>query len=320
MNWFEVKITTVTEAIEAVTGVLLNLGITGFAIEDAKDFENFLNKTETYWDYVDESLMELENIPTSVKVYLPENVQGIETLSMIKEEMKRLKHFQTDMNFGSLKITVNHLNEEDWANNWKKYYKVIEVDKIAVVPLWEEYENKENKIIVKMDPGMAFGTGTHETTRLCLKMLQECVKKDDVVLDIGTGSGILSISSLKYGAKKAYGLDIDENSIKIAKENALYNNVGDKFIVERKNLLEEKIPIKTYNVIFANIVADVIIAMLDGIKKYMDNNTSLILSGIIDTREDDVTEALNKKNFKIEKRITENGWVALKVKKQLSEK
>lgn len=315
MNWFEVKITTATDAIEAVTGVLLNLGITGFAIEDAKDFENFLNKTEVYWDYVDESLMKLKNVSTSVKVYLAENAQGLETLSLIKEEMKRLKKFQTDIDFGSLEISINNLNEEDWANNWKKYYRVIEVDKIAVVPLWENYDNKENRIIVKMDPGMAFGTGTHETTRLCLKLLQECVEKDDIILDVGTGSGILSISSIKYGAKKAYGLDIDENSVKIAKENALYNNVDNNFVAERKNLLEEKIPVKTYNVIFANIVADVIIAMLDDIKEYMDEDTFLILSGIIDSREEDVTEALNRKGFKIIKRITENGWVALKVKK-----
>lgn len=315
MKWFEVKISTSTEALEVVTGVLLNLGITGFAVEDSKDFEEFLTGTEIYWDYVDESLMKLKDAPTCIKIYLAENAQGIETLSMVKKELNRLKNTDNNIELGTLEIKVNDLDEEDWANNWKKYYKTIEVEKIAVVPLWESYENKENKIVVKMDPGMAFGTGTHETTRLCLKMLQDCVEKDDIILDVGTGSGILSISALKFGAKEAYGLDIDENSVKIAGENAEYNGVGDRFKAERKNLLEEDIPLKTYNVIFANIVADVIIGMLNKIKKYMDGNTTMILSGIIDTREEDVLKTLKEEKFEILERITENGWVALKVKK-----
>ncbi|MBR4949675.1 MAG: 50S ribosomal protein L11 methyltransferase [Clostridia bacterium] len=314
MNWFEVKINTVSEGIEIVTGALMSLGITGFAIEDGKDFENFLTDTEVYWDYVDESLMGLKDAPTVIKIYLAENGQGMETLSLVRKEMERLKDINFGLDLGSLKISLDNLNEEDWANNWKKYYKPIEVSDIAVVPLWEDYKNEKNRIVVKMDPGMAFGTGTHETTRLCLEFLQQCVKKDDSILDVGTGSGILSISALKYGAKDAYGIDIDENSVKIAKENADYNGVGENFIAERKNILEEKIPPKKYNVIFANIVADVIIAMLSDIKEYMNENTYLILSGIIDTREDDVINAVKEKGFSLQERITENGWVALKVK------
>ncbi len=307
MNWFEVKINTVSEGIEIITGALMNFGITGFAIEDGKDFENFLSDTEIYWDYVDEGLMELKNAPTVIKIYLAENAQGMETLSLVRKEMERLKDIDFGFDLGSLEIALNNLNEEDWANNWKKYYKPIEVSKIAVVPLWENYKNEENRIVIKMDPGMAFGTGTHETTRLCLKFLQDCVKKGDFILDVGTGSGILSISALKYGAKEAYGIDIDENSVKIAKENADYNGVGERFIAERKNILEEKIPPKKYNVIFANIVADVIIAMLSDIKEYMNENTFLILSGIIDTREDDVINAIKEKGFNLIERITENG-------------
>lgn len=210
-------------------GKLLELGINGFAVEDAQDFEAFLEETTPHWDYVDDSLMALKDAETRVIVYLPKNVQGAQTLAAVSSVVRALKADDAEGRMGRLEISCGSLLEEDWENNWKQYYKPIRVGKhLVVVPSWEEYEKQADDIILKLDPGMAFGTGTHATTRLCMELLEQSVTSGCTVLDVGCGSGILAVCGVLLGASHADGVDIDELAAKIAGENAGLNGVEDR--------------------------------------------------------------------------------------------
>ncbi|MFI3115074.1 MAG: 50S ribosomal protein L11 methyltransferase [Clostridia bacterium] len=317
MNWIETKIYTTAEGIDPVVGNLLNLGITGFVIEDSKDFEDFLSDTEIYWDYVEDDLMKLKESETNITVYLPENSQGFEMLNQLKQEMQTLK--KTSADFGRLSVECVNVNEEDWENNWKQYFKPFEVgEKLVIKPSWEDYDNKTNRIILEIDPSSSFGTGSHETTKLCLEILEDYVKKDDEILDMGTGSGILSVASMLFGAKKITALDIDENSIKIARENLEKNNLQN-FTLHCGNVLEdnsllEKITGK-YDVVVANIVADVIIGMKEILYNSVADDGFLVTSGIISERYKEVQDKLEEQGFKLVKFFEKNDWVALVMKK-----
>lgn len=311
MNWIEISIFTTTQAIEIISGILIQNKIGGLVVEDSNDFKDFLNDTTIHWDYVDEDLMKLENSETCIKFYVPENMQGQETLKAIKFNLDIIKKQNLDIDFGSLKINNNFVNEQDWETAWKKYYHITKVgENIIICPCWKNYDKKKNEIVLKLDPGMAFGTGTHETTRLCMELLEQIVTQDTSVLDIGTGSGILAITSLLLKAEKVVAVDIDENSVKIANDNAILNNV-DKQLNLLCGDLTEKVAGK-YDIICANIVADVIIRLCDNIKNFMHNQTILLVSGIIDDREQDVRQAIDKCGLKVTKTLRDNGWVAMK--------
>lgn len=310
-NWTEITIYTTSEGIDIISGFLTAHGIKGHVIEDSRDFCEFLEGTTTHWDYVDESLMELKNKESNVKFYLPDNMQGIETFHQIKASLEEQRALNEGVDLGRLAIETTNVNEEDWSTAWKKYYHPTKIGKrLVVVPCWEEYTKAEGEVQVTLDPGMAFGTGTHETTRLCMQLLEDCVKENTTMLDIGTGSGILAITALLLGAKRAIGVDIDELSVKVAQENAELNHVGDKIELVCGDLTE-KIN-GTYDVLCANIVADVIIRLSKDVKNFMHKDSVLLVSGIIDERCDDVVSALQQQNLKIVERITENGWVAMK--------
>ena len=310
MNWTEITIYTTTEGIDIIGGFLIAHGIKGHVIEDANDFIDFLGSTEIHWDYVEDTLMELKTKESNVKFYLPDNIQGIESFNEIKKSLEGQRLLNPAIDFGRLVIETSSINEEDWSTAWKKYYHPTKIGKnIVVVPCWEEYTLEPNQVQVTLDPGMAFGTGTHETTRLCMELLETCVTKDSSLLDIGTGSGILAITALLLGAKSATGVDIDELSVKVAQENADLNKVGEKIELVCGDLTE-KIS-GTYDILTANIVADVIIRLSLDVKKFMHINSKLIVSGIIVERCDEVVEALEKANLTIINRAEENGWVAL---------
>lgn len=317
MNWIETKIYTSTIGIDSVTGILLNIGISGFVIEDAKDFENFLQDTEIYWDYVEEDLMSLKNQETCITIYLAENMQGFEMLNLIKQEMATLKDSNQD--FGRLDVVCTNVKEEDWENNWKQYFKPFKVgEKLVIKPSWETFEQSTNRIILEIDPSSSFGTGTHETTKLCLEILEKYIKPNDTILDVGTGSGILSVASLLLGAKNVVAIDIDENSVKIARENLEKNNLTDFSlhcgnIVENTSLRSE-ISGK-YDIVVANIVADVIIAMSDILYENVNHGGILITSGIIKERYSQVEQTLLNKGFNLLEMNENNDWVALVFKK-----
>ena len=206
------------------------------------------------------------------------------------------------------------MSEDDWSESWKQYYKPIPLGKVTIVPAWEDYEAKDGEVIIKMDPGMAFGTGTHETTRLVMRIMQDEVKGGERVLDVGTGSGILSICASKLGALSCNAYDIDPVAVKVAKENAERDGctnitVGVSDLLRGVDLSGGK-----YDLCVANIVADIIIRMMPDIRKYLKDGCPLILSGIINERADEVRACVTKLGFTIIREEKENDWVAIMVK------
>lgn len=320
MNWTEVNIFTTTEGIDPVCGCLLGVGITGFAIKDAKDFEDFLNNKTGNWDYIDDDLMNLKDCETCVTVYLPDNSQGADMLSAIRSEMSALKGRDTENAFGRLAVELDSVREEDWANNWKKYFKPLHVgEKLVIKPSWEDYNETDGRTILEIDPASSFGTGQHKTTQLCLELLEKHLAGGEKILDLGCGSGILSIGAILFGAESAMAVDIDQNSVKIAKENAAKNNIPEsKYTAYCGNVTDdpslcEKIG-DGYDIITANIVADVLIAMSPLFEGFLKKDGILILSGIITERCDEVVEAVKAKGFTMLEIHEKDGWAAVSFK------
>ncbi len=310
MNWKEIRIYTTTAGIDIVSGYLVTCGITGFAIEDAADFSEFLTDTTIHWDYVEESLMEKTHQPTAIVIYLEDNLTGMEALRNLRAGLPALREQNPAVDLGSLEFSFGDIAEEDWSNAWKQYYHPLYIGKrLVVCPVWEKVELKEEQVQVTLDPGLAFGTGSHETTRLCMTLLEEVVKGEETVLDIGTGSGILAITALRLGAKDAIGVDIDPVAVKIAGENAELNQVEHRTTFLCGDLVEQVQG--QYDIICANIVADVIIRLSETVKQFMHENTRLIVSGIIDTRADEVHDALVDSGLRVIKRLEENGWCSM---------
>ncbi len=316
MNWTEVNIYTTTEGIEPVCGRLLGVGITGFIIKDAKDFEDFLNDKTGNWDYIDDDLMNLKNCETCVTFYLADNSQGADMLAMVRAEMAELAAMDTEKSFGRLVTELANVREEDWANNWKQYFKPLTVgSKLLIKPSWEDCSGADGRTILEIDPASSFGTGQHNTTQLCLELLETNLNTGDRVLDLGCGSGILSIAALLLGADSACAVDIDLNSVKIAAENAEKNSIpSEKYTVYDGNIigdeaLREKIG-GGYQLITANIVADVLIAMAPLFGSFLADNGRIIISGIILERCSEVMEAMAANGFERTEIKESGGWAA----------
>lgn len=319
MNWTEVNIYTTTEGIDPVCGCLLDIGATGFAIRDAKDFEEFLENKDGNWDYIDDDLMGLRDCETCVTVYLPDNSQGADMLSALRSEMSALKGRDEKDAFGRLAVELANVREEDWANNWKQYFKPLTVgEKLVIKPSWEQYDKNDGRTILEIDPASSFGTGQHNTTQLCLELLEKSIAGSERVLDLGCGSGILSIAALLLGAESVTAVDIDSNSVKIAKENAAKNNIPeDRYTAYCGNIigdeaLRDKIG-SGYDIIAANIVADVLIAMSPLFERFVKKGGTLILSGIITERADEVINAMQSNGCKLIEQRESNGWAAIQL-------
>lgn len=318
MDWIQITIYTTSEGIEAVSGRLLGLGIYGIEIVDEKDFKDFLDENKSIWDYVDEDLIKEKEGETCIKTYI--SATDPDTLSAVKVSMAELKEYDKEGIFGRLEISLDNIKEEDWSNNWKKYFHTMEIGETLVVkPFWEEIEATSKKVF-EINPGLSFGTGSHHTTRLCLEDIENTVKDGDTVLDLGCGSGILSIVSLMYGAKKAVAIDLDPNSMDTAYDNLKRNNLPkERYSVIIGNILtdcelQKKILEEKYDLILANIVADVIIAALPIVKKALKKGGTFITSGIITDREDEVKSAILKSGFEIISEKKSADWVELKCK------
>ena len=312
MNYKQITIYTTTQAIDIISGFLTMHGVRGVMIEDAQDFTDFLSDTTIHWDYVDEELMRLKTVETNVTFYLADNLQGIEMFRAIEKELPSQRELNPAVDLGSLRIVTSEVDEEDWSTAWKKYYHPTKIGKkLIVVPCWEEYECAPDEVRVVLDPGMAFGTGTHETTRLCMQLLEQTVTKDTRVLDVGTGSGILAITALLLGAKEAVGVDIDEVAVRTAHENAALNGVDERLTVFCGDLTEKVSG--TYDVICANIVADVIIRLSANVTKFMHEKSVLLVSGIIEERCEEVKAALCGAGLTIREIRTDGGWAAIRL-------
>lgn len=321
MDWTEVNIFTSADGIELLCSKLMDIGIKGFVIKDAEDFKEFLENKNGQWDYIDDDLMGLADCETTVTVYIPVNDQGADMLMSLRAMLAEMKSTDSENIFGRLEAELSNIREEDWANNWKQYFKPFTVGKrLAVKPSWEEYDNDGNRTILEIDPASSFGTGQHHTTRLCLELLEDCIKEGDTVLDLGCGSGILSIASMLLGAESAVAVDIEENAATIARENAEKNNIPEEnYEVYCGNILSDDGTVELiddkYDIITANIVADVLIAMTDYFVRYLKCGGILIISGIIEERADEVLTAVEKAGFTKTAFHEKEGWVAIKFTK-----
>ncbi|MBQ2753771.1 MAG: 50S ribosomal protein L11 methyltransferase [Firmicutes bacterium] len=316
MNWLEVFVSTSKEGLEIVSGLFYSMGIQGLLIEDSDDFAEFLNDPNREWDYIDDDLTKdkLEH-ERGITFYVRENSHGIEQLNGIRGGLISLKESEKEFDLGSLEVTVKNIAEDDWANNWKKYYKPFPIgEKILIRPSWEELDDDGGRIVLTIDPGHVFGTGSHETTRLCVETLQERLEEGDRVLDIGSGSGILSIASLLLGAKEADAIDIDPNAVDTAYSNAAMNGIGkDTYHVISGNVLGDEAihngyKGQGYDVVVANIVADIIVALCDLVPEYIKVGGTFITSGIIVPRLEDVKEAMAGHGFEVVDVKTDKDW------------
>lgn len=318
MEWTEVNIYTTTEGIELVCSKLTDIGAKGFAIRDAEDFKEFLENKNGQWDYIDKDLLGLTDCETCITVYIPSNDQGAEMLTAIKSMLSEMRANDTEKLYGRLEAELTSIREEDWANNWKQYFKPFKVgEKLVIKPSWEDYDNADNRVILEIDPASSFGTGKHHTTRLCLELLEKNLNKGDNLLDMGCGSGILSIGAMLLGAGSAVGVDIEENAAATALENAEKNHISpDVYKTYYGNILsDEKLASeidRKYDIITANIVADVIIEMKDYFVRYLKKGGILIISGIIEERMDEVIAAVESAGFSNPEPYVKEGWAAVK--------
>ena len=310
MKYREITIHTTPAGVEAVSNVLIVLGVGGFEVVDSRDFEEFLESTTPHWDYVDDELLKLRDAESVIRVYLPDNDQGIASFALIRNGMAELAESDSSGLYGSLQITLVERDDSQWTDTWKQYYKPIVIsDRLAVVPVWEQFEAAPDQQILWMDPGAAFGTGSHETTALCLQYLSDMRLEGKQVLDVGCGSGILGIAALLLGAERNLGVDIDELAVKAGNENAERNGVADRSAFVAGDLVEKVSG--QYDVVCANIVADVIKMLLGDIGKFMKEDAKLILSGIIEERAGEIRQAAKENGFCILDEQTKRGWTAL---------
>lgn len=300
-QWTKLTVTVDVKRLDDASSVMSMLE-NGLMIEDYSDFS--LNGM--YGELVDENILNADRSIAKISIFVSEDKNLNEYTSFIKTRFELEKIGYT--------LSVEGLCEEDWAHAWKKYYKPIKLGRITIVPAWEDYEASEGEVVIRIDPGMAFGTGTHETTRLVMKVMQDEDLKNKRVLDVGTGSGILSICASKLGASEIFAYDIDPVAVKVAREN-VKDGGCDNITVGVSDLLLGVDKSEKYDFCVANIVAQIIIRMLPDIPAYLTEDAVMILSGIIEPSKADVTEALLKYGFKILREEKENDWVALLVKK-----
>lgn len=297
MSWTQIRVECALTDLDTVTAVMSMID-NGLMIEDYSDVTEGLNAI--YGELLDEEILKKDKSKAAVSVYLSEDRNATETLTVLNARFSSLGL--------NVKTETLGLKEEDWANCWKKYYKPIHIGKrVVIVPMWEDYSPKPDEVTVKMDPGMAFGTGTHETTSLCAELIEKYMPSNCRALDVGTGSGILAILESKLGADTVDALDIDHNAVKVAKENCIANNVSN--VSCRQSDLIAKADGK-YDFISANIVADIIIRMAENVSQYLKPNGLLVVSGIIEPQAEQVISVFKNKGFTLEFKLDKNDWNA----------
>ena len=315
-NWLEVAVDTAPEGLDDVTAWLTALGVGGLVIEDEGDFHDFLEHNRQYWDYVDEELLEGMKGVTRVKFYVTDDRPGRAVLARVQAGLEDFRA-RAAHNVGTLALHSSTLREEDWANNWKQYYQPMEVGRrLYIVPEWERDKPvPQGRTPVYLNPGLIFGTGSHGTTQLCLEGLEEHVLPGGRVLDLGCGSGILSIAALALGAAQAVGCDIDPKAVRVAEENAGFNHIGpSRFRVYAGDILSDPVLRGDlgggYDLVLANIVADVIIPLSAQAGDFMAPGAVFLCSGIIDTRAAEVAAALEGNGLDIFQTRQRAGWVS----------
>lgn len=309
-NWIEITIHTTNEASEIVESILLDYGSTGVAIEDPTTLEENLH--DDFGTIVELSPADFPDVGVIVKGYINELNFDNETFTRFKGELEQLGQ---NINIGEFfKIETTTIKDSDWENSWKDYFDILNIgEKFVIVPTWREYENEENKYVINIDPGMAFGTGGHETTSLCIKNLEKYVKPHDNIIDVGCGSGILSIAASYLTDGEIKAVDLDKLAVDVSRENFALNNLENRITVEEASLLTKET--KKYNVIVANILAHIIELMLDDAYKLLEDGGYYITSGIIKDKKDELLEKMLERGFKLVEETSDNEWYSFVVTK-----
>ena len=313
MNWLELHIETNHAGLEPVETMLSALGIDGVVIDDETEFQDFLENNHQYWDYVDEDLEKKMQGASRVTFYLAADEEGFAKMGEVRIALQSLKESRSDC--GSLLLTLENLQDADWENNWKQYYKPMEIgERLLVIPQWEKADCG-SRVPLILDPGLTLGTGSHATTQLCLTALEKAVQGGEKVLDLGCGNGILSIAALKLGAASAVAVDIDDKCLDVAYENAALNGIGkDTYTVKVGDVLgDEALRAELggrYDIVLANIVADVIIGLAPMVRSLLAPGGLFLCSGIIDDRAEEVAEHLRQAGLEIVTTRSADGWFA----------
>ena len=320
VKWLEVHIDTNHTGLEPVETMLSALGIDGVVIDDETEFEDFLENNGQYWDYVDEDLRQEMQGRSRITFYLEAGDEGFAKLGEVRIALEELKKARDDC--GTLLMTLDDLEDADWENNWKQYYKPMEIgERLLVIPQWLQSEPKVKKLLSQgrvpliLDPGLTFGTGSHATTRLCLTALEQHIRGGERVLDLGCGSGILSIAALRLGAASATAVDIDDKCLTVAYENAALNGIGkDTYTVLVGDVLSDETARRQvgggYQIVVANIVADVIKGLAPMVRSFLAEGGLFLCSGIIDDRAEEVADALRAAGLEILETRSAEGWLS----------
>ncbi|HHW30205.1 MAG TPA: 50S ribosomal protein L11 methyltransferase [Clostridiaceae bacterium] len=306
MKWIEITVTTTEEAWDAVSEMLMSIGAGGVAVDDPNEIKREILKSNSL-DYADDKFLESLGQDVVIKAYFSDELNPEELKQLVKEKLNYISGF---LNVGKGTVETTRINDQDWSENWKKYYKPFHITKRVVIkPTWENYQKVNDEIVIEIDPGMAFGTGTHETTSMCAKFLEKYMKEGDTVIDVGSGTGILSIIAARLGAKKVVALDIDNVAFRVSRENCILNHVND--VVEVHEGVLKDIIVEKSDIVVANIIADVIIDLSNSMENYIKNNGLFITSGIIKERKDQVIKTYTQKGFICEEMAEDGEWVAI---------
>ena len=322
MEWLELTIDSASRGIGLLEAALTLNGFDSFIIDDEAEFHTFLETNRDYWDIVDEALEKSLDGVSRVRLYLADGPQAPEEIARLRELLAGLSAAYPDAGLGSLALSLANVRDEDWENNWKQYYQPIPIGtRLLVVPKWMDPDASEGRIPVLLDPGMIFGTGAHASTQMCMLRLEALIRGGEEVLDLGSGSGILSITALRLGAAHATGVDVDPKAEDIARENAAINGLGpDRFTAVTGNVITGQAALvelfsRTYDVVCMNIFADVIIPMAAVLPRFMTGRTTLICSGVLENRYDEVRSAIEAAGLRIIALQTMNDWCCFTAQK-----
>lgn len=307
MNWIRITVKTTTEGSDVVSEILSGISAGGVIIEDAADIRAY-NRPKEEWDYIDENLAQGYDEEVCVRGFISEEDDLSAAEQFIAQELQKIKDNAPEYPWGSLQMEIETVKDENWAENWKKYYKPFKPGKYIVIkPSWEEYTPQPGELVLEMDPGAAFGTGTHETTRMCIILLEQYVKKGAAVLDVGCGTGVLAMCAALLGAQSVHAVDIDAEAVKVAKANI--ESGGFNICAETGNLLENRY--ENADLIVANIIADAVMKLAPAAKEHLNDGGIYIVSGIINERADEVENCLSSLGFKKVQRLTQGEWTAM---------
>lgn len=311
MKWCEISMQTSHEAVELIAEIFRDLGASGVVIEDPELVNDYI--TSGKWDYTDIPIAKETEVVVE-KAYLPVNGELEGRIQTLQQEIKALE--SRGVNTAPAVLTTAELQDEDWSDTWKQYFHTEKPgERVVIKPTWEEHEPKDDEVVIELDPGAAFGTGTHATTSMCIRQLEKLVKPGMTVFDVGTGSGILSIISAKLGAKNIQAVDYDDSVLKIVEENLEQNNVQDIISVAQSDLMQN-VHGKA-ELVIANIIADIIIRLFDQLDEHLEQGGTLLTSGIIEDRIEDVLAAAEKHGYGVVERLENKGWACITFKRKV---